>query len=399
MKTEYHQTSQSQASTEVSRPDLCPGPDCPPALPGGSPDRLPCLYSNISSEIPEDEKTEAILGLASLLSPYHKKAAHTLHVNVERLIMEAASLGHVGFLTLTFKENLTDNKTASRRFNTFNSHFLNADPRFGTKIIVKEPQSRGAWHYHILIQLSQDIRTGFDYEAIKNHDYSSASTYLRQLWKDIREACEAYGFGRSELIPVKSNAEAMGYYLGKYISKGIGQRSEEQKNVRLVNYTKGWTRNSAKFVWNTANTAQWRKKLSLFAKIHGCQDLYQLTDKLGPNWAYRFLEDIINVSDAAADHYEHYRYLPDGTRIDRETGEAITTEFTDPIFKRIHDNDKNKTQLLHAEVLGLVPPKLTFQHWQKTQRKKEHAKNEVQRAKSEFVEFRAWLKTLPPAPF
>ena len=399
MTTEYHQNQKNQ--------DPPAGPlqvsDVPEVLScvsaGGPPDLL-YLYSNICTETTESEKTDAILGLTSLLTPYHKKAAQTLHVNVERLILEAPSLGHVGFLTLTFKDNVTDNSEASRRFKSLNSHFLATDPRFGIKIVVKEPQKRGAWHYHVLVHLSEDIRTGFDFAAMENQDYSSASPYLRKLWKDIREACEAYGFGRSELLPVKSNAQAMGYYLGKYISKGIGQRNDEQKGVRLVNYSKGWTRNSPKFAWNTQNAALWRSKLSLFAKIHGCQEFYQLSDKLGPNWAYRYLEDIINIHEI--DIYHQYQYLEDGSRVDRQTGETTTSDqlnYSDRIFKRIEENDKTKTHLLHAEYADLLSPKSTYKHWQKTQRKKDQDRAYVFQVKSEWSALLDWLKKQPEPPF
>ena len=395
MKTKYHRYQKKQDSpSEKTSQD---GGGAAPRVSGEGSSPLPCLYSNISIEkVTEQEKKEAILGLASLLSPYSKKVAHTLYVNVERLIAEAPSLGHLGFVTLTFKENLTDNAEASRRYDILNTNFILKDPRFGIKIAVKEPQTRGAWHYHILVHLSEDIRTGFDFEAYQQwvdrprglrRRCPTGSPYLRQLWKDIMEACESYGFGRPEMLPVKSNAEAMGRYLGKYISKGIGQRTEDQKNVRLVNYSKGWTRNSPKFAWNTKNSAEWRSKLSLFAKIHGCQDLYQLTDKLGANWAYRYLEDIINVYDSVIQYLEKYKWNQDGSRIVRETGEALTAEelaYSDRIFKRIEKNDQKKTQLLHAEVLDLVPPKLTYKEWQKTQRKKEEAKNQVFMAKQNW---------------
>ena len=401
MTTEYHryQKNQDPPACTLQAHDLPEVTSC--VSTGGPPDLL-YLYSNICTENTEQEKTEAILGLASLLSSYHKKAAQTLHLNVERLILEAPSLGHVGFLTLTFKDNVKVNSEASKRFKSLNSHFLATDPRFGIKIVVKEPQKRGAWHYHVLIQLSEDIRTGFDFEAMENQDYSSASPYLRKLWKDIREACESYGFGRSELLPVKSNAQAMGYYLGKYISKGIGQRNEDQKGVRLVNYSKGWTRNSPKFAWNTKNSSLWRSKLALFAKIHGCQEFYQLSDKLGPNWAYRYLDDIINVNETALHLHFQYAHLEDGSRVDLETGETITageTEYPGRLFERIKENDKKKTRLLHAEYLDLLPPKSTYKHWQKTQRQKEQDRSYIEQVKTQWSAFRDWLKKQPEPPF
>jgi len=261
---------------------------------------LPCLYSNNSIENParicEEDKAKHIESLCDLLTPYHKKQAATLKLNVERLIeKEAISPNHVGFLTLTFPDNVVDNKEAYERFRSLNSNFLSQYPEFGHWINTKEQQKRGAWHYHLVVCLKQDIRTGIDFEELKNRKYTSASPYLRKIWKDLREAMPKYGFGRSELQPIRSNAEAMARYIGKYISKHIGQRDETSKGVRLVSYSRGWPKNSIKFAWHTKNSAIWRQKVKFFAWMHGCQELYQLSEKLGSNWAYRYLQDIYDV--------------------------------------------------------------------------------------------------------
>ena len=97
----------------------------------------------------------------NLLTPYHRKQAYSLHENVEKFI-KLFGLGCVGFLTLTFKDNVTDHKEAYRRFNSLRSNFLNKI--FPDYMLVKERQKRGAWHYHLLVGLNADIRTGFDFE-------------------------------------------------------------------------------------------------------------------------------------------------------------------------------------------------------------------------------------------
>lgn len=402
----YHKKSKSQPSGGNGQ---TPGSGSPLTVgnAGGS-DPLLYLYSNISIGEPTEE---AIIGLTSLLSPYHKKAAQTLYLNVSRLIKEAKSLNNVGLLTLTFAENITDNSEASRRFDIFNTNFLLKDPRFGTKITVKEPQVKrgikngdsGAWHYHILITLSEDIRTGIDFEAIAKRDYRSANQYLRTLWKDIRKACKLYGFGRPELLPVKSNAEAMGRYIGKYISKGIENRTHEQKGVRLVNYSKGWSRNSPKFAWNTKNSFEWRRKVQLFAKTHGCSDLYQLSEKFGSDWAYKFIDQVINAQDIyIEDRTENWKYQTNGNRIHRKTGELQKEEeytYKDPIFKRIQENEKNRFHHLWSDAKDDLKGKETYRQKEKRKRKRATEKTQIEllllREKVALNE----AKKLPKAPF
>ena len=68
----------------------------------------------------------------------------------------------------------------------------------------------------------EDIRTGFHFAAVKRGDYRSASAYLRREWRFWRATAPKYGFGRTELLPIKKTAEGVAKYVGKYIAKHIG---------------------------------------------------------------------------------------------------------------------------------------------------------------------------------
>lgn len=260
---------------------------------------LPCLYSNNGIQ-PDattcEAKTQTVLQICNLLTPYHKRQAHTLFSNVQRLVTKVAPTpGHVGFLTLTFPDNLTDNKKVRERFRSFNTNYLSSHPYIREWVSTKEVQKRGAWHFHLVVVLTEDIGQDVKWEEFEEGNYRSASPILRSLWKDLRQALPSYGFGRSELMPIKSGADAIARYVGKYISKHIGSRKEEQKGVRLISYSKGWIRNGCQFAWNTKNASEWRRKLALFAQRHGCQEFYQLSAKLGPGWAYKYAQDIMEI--------------------------------------------------------------------------------------------------------
>lgn len=262
---------------------------------------LPCLYSNNSIQPPKHTPPESALStvqnLCNLLTPYHRRQAHTLFSNVERLITKVApSVDHVAFMTLTFPDNVEDPEEAYSRFRSMNSNFLSSWEVLDW-VCVKERQKRGAWHYHLIAVFKEDVRTGVDFEQLAEGNYSSASPYLRRIWKELREALPKYGFGRSEVLPVKTNAEAMARYVGKYVSKHIDSRAEEDKGVRLISYSKGWERNSVNFAWHTENSQEWRRKLALFASYVGCDDIYQVSDKLGPCWAYRYAETIMQIDE------------------------------------------------------------------------------------------------------
>lgn len=54
--------------------------------------------------------------------------------------------------------------------------------RYPERIRVRERHKNGAIHYHLIVVLPEDIRTGFDFDGISKRDYSSASAYLKAEW-------------------------------------------------------------------------------------------------------------------------------------------------------------------------------------------------------------------------
>lgn len=262
----------------------------------------------------------------SKLSPYHKKQAHIIYLNAEKFI-SSIGLNRVGFLTLTFADNVTDYKEASRRFNNLNRRFISE--YFGAWCLVKEEQKRGAWHYHILIDCLVDIRTSFDFNSyimaqqireagfksgLKWKDYAplvkpyekayidSAPTSLRKIWRLMNESMANYGFGRCEMMPIQTTIEAAARYVGKYCSKHIENRSEGSKGIRLTAYSKGFLKSSTKFQWNTDGAKLWRKHVEMFTGYLGCKDQNALAQKLGAKWAFKYeflIHDIENYTKNA----------------------------------------------------------------------------------------------------
>lgn len=303
-------------------------------------------------------------------------------MNVQRLIeKEAQSVDHVGFLTLTFPDSVTSNKEASRRFHSLRTNYLSKNEVFGKWVCQKERQKNrgrkegnaGAWHYHLVLTLNGDIRSGVNWEELAKGIYKSANPFLRSLWKDLRENLEKYGFGRSELLPIRTNAEMMARYIGKYVSKHMGQREEDDKGVRLTSYSGDWVKNSVKFAWNTLNSREWRRKLEKFAKTLGCSELYQLSEKLGPGWVYKYLEDIIAIDQICLE------------RLVNDRSEGFTRnvpEFESNTVKKAVLNQKQaqkeKTDL-----------KVNESHRRSVEKKKQETKCYMGKLKQEYVN--EWL--------
>lgn len=264
-------------------------------------DSLPCLYSNNAIQtFPDSLRIDCIKALCGILSPYHKRQAETLFLNVSRLISLAPSVGHIGFFTITTKDNVSDHAEFRRRWNSFRTNYFSKSPNFKNWIATYERQgakAKFAWHLHILVILPYDIRTGIDFDQIRKRNYISASPFLRALWRELRGKLPAYNFGRHELLPIMSNADGMARYMGKYISKHLGNREERDKGKRLIASDKGWIKNSCKFAWNTDGAKEWRRKTAKFARILGCCDFDDMYTKLGPNWAYKHVDSIYNIDE------------------------------------------------------------------------------------------------------
>ena len=250
---------------------------------------LPCLSSNNSTE----------RGRVSL-SSQSRKAAAALAWNVQAMV-EKWGLERVGFLTLTFSDCVVDGREAQRRFNSLSTHVLRG--RYPAYIRVLERHKSGRIHYHLLVALDADIRTGFDFVAVKRRDYRSASEYLRSEWGFWRHVAKTYGFGRTELLPIKSTGEGIARYVAKYISKHMEARLKADKGLRLVEYSQGARMASTRFQFSTKGSAIWRRKLRLFASIicavcgHPVVSMSSLSELLGSRWAYHWRDFILSLPD------------------------------------------------------------------------------------------------------
>ena len=220
------------------------------------------------------------------LSAGHRKTAFALKLNVLWLI-KTYGLERIGFLTLTFARHVVAYKEAQKALHSLMTGVLKE--RYVEYIIVMERMDSGRIHYHLLVVMAEDIRTGFDFAAVKRGNYRSANDYLRREWKFWRDTAPKYGFGRTELLPIKKTAEGVAKYIGKYVAKHIGQRLPEDKGARLVRYSRGTNRASTGFAWNSLGAAKWRAKLGTFCRILGLNsDNYQtfLKEWFGKNWVY-----------------------------------------------------------------------------------------------------------------
>jgi len=184
-------------------------------------------------------------------------------------------------------------REAQRRFNSLNSHVIRH--RYERAICVWERQKSGRIHFHLLVVVETDIRTGANFVEFDNQVYKSANVALRSEWAFWRKTAPLYRFGRTELLPVKSTIEGIGKYVGKYVAKHITFRSKEDigaRVVRFLGYQSGDRKFKAQFAWAGGKSREWRQKLAVFAKLIHVQDMDGMRTKFGARWAY-VLQNVI----------------------------------------------------------------------------------------------------------
>ena len=264
---------------------------------GGHPASLPCLFSNNCDT--EEEKPKA------QLNSYQKKRAYAIRRNVERFI-EVYGIENCGFFTVTFPAGTTLAE-ARRRIHNFHRRVLK--PMYGEFICILEFQRNGTPHFHLLVKCPGDIRTGFNwthYKAVRDwyrkgkrgnkpKGTLNRTPLLEELHDRQNSYAKAYGIGRMELVPIRSTAEAVGFYLGGYLAKSLANKPPEAKGMRAVTYSRGFERAvKGAFSWVSPSSWLWRQKLRAWAYYQDCRTMEELKEMFGPRWAFTWRETIMD---------------------------------------------------------------------------------------------------------
>lgn len=249
------------------------------------------------------------------------------------LLTKEFGLERLGFLTLTFVDNVSDPKEAQRRFNSLATNVLRK--HYARVIAVRERQRRGAWHYHCLIVLTEDIRSGVNFDAMQNGDYRSAGAALKAEWRFWRETAVKYNFGRTELLPIKSNGQAIAKYVGKYVTKDWGNDSAANKvtpcniaKIRRVSFIGFPLRHyRPNFQGANGGALVWRKKLAQFIVDTGAVCLADLRRSYGVRWAWK-LRHVILDTDLPDDFVWPEKWMAD-EESQRKVARDVSIDRTD----------------------------------------------------------------------
>lgn len=214
----------------------------------------------------------------------HLKVAYCLTQEVKGMV-ERYGENHIGFLTLTFRDNVQTYQEASRRFNSLRTGVLVG--RYDCSIGAVERQGSGRLHYHLIVATKPDIRSGCDVGALERRDFKTLRPELRAEWAFWRHTSKKYGFGWCHMLPIKVSGSAASNYVGGYIQQHMGHRQERDKGARLIKYIgfKGRRVTSCRFSWNNDGSRLWRQAVAHFASLTDCRNMEELRAKHGRHWS------------------------------------------------------------------------------------------------------------------
>jgi len=191
--------------------------------------------------------------------------------------------GRIGFLTFTFADDVRTIAEAQKRFHSLFSGSLSK--RYPEWVCVVQRHKDDRIHFHLVIAMAEDIRTGFEFDGVARRDYTSVSRYLRDEWRFLRETLPEYQFGRHELLPLK-NPQGFGMYVARYVGRTEHTRKEE-KGARLVRFSKGFRRCvCGPFSKTDLIEERARKRMPEIVSAMGFKDSDHLQRDLGPSWRY-----------------------------------------------------------------------------------------------------------------
>ncbi len=203
-----------------------------------------------------------------------------------RLYIQKYGENNCALLTVTTPSECLEATAFQAKWHSFHSNVLRK--KFRTGMWTRERQERtGNWHAHAVVNLGWDVRTAFPFAEVAARIYKNVDPRLRELWKELRESAASYGFGRTELIPLKHSGRACASYLTKYLAKAFNsEKSVGEEKCRLFSPWGGERFVYGGFVFLASRITQKRKQW--LAETLGLECPEQLKVMLGPHWWFHY---------------------------------------------------------------------------------------------------------------
>ena len=271
---------------------------------------------------------------------YEWKVQAAAKANIHRFINEVG-IQRVAVICLTFPKKKYVSREAMRCFNNLTRRVLKL---FGPWGRILERHKDGSFHIHLLVDMGQDILTGFDikaYYALEG-EFEKAITFgqryrilcqctteghpLRKIWVDLNPRFKAHGYGRFDLFPIRSDAEKISIYVTKSIAMNMAASREFAAKCKLVamretpprvhvaplrvqyvRYSENFKLSyGPRFNWNDKFSKDCREQVAVFAERLGCKDPDEVSKLLCNKKWQRDYRDLIKSLHIPSDVCPEY---------------------------------------------------------------------------------------------
>ena len=207
-------------------------------------------------------------------------------------------------MTLTFAQQQFNWKEAKHELQKLLKCLIR---RYGNSfeyVWAQERHQSGGIHFHILMTLPFDCRTGSDVNVLLNWKEINANPFTRDYVKDVlphlnsdlqneveelRKIIPRYGIGRFDILPILTDADSVIAYLTKGIERHLAVRHPEDKGARLWGFSSNIRVCAANsFSFYTPRTTKRRKKVAQWAESRGLKDIEQARRAVGRHWYWVF---------------------------------------------------------------------------------------------------------------
>lgn len=139
-----------------------------------------------------------------------------------------------------------------------------------------------------------DIRTRFPFEQVSRGFYANVDPRLRDVWKKLREKAARYNFGRTELLPIKSNGEGFTVYVTKYLGKAlVSDKAEGEEKCKLFGVWGGVRFVYSRFDW--VSNRLLRRRKAWLAADSDCRSEDEFRAMFGSCWWHFLGSALMNV--------------------------------------------------------------------------------------------------------
>lgn len=247
---------------------------------------------------------------------YRRKKKYSVRIDAEGFVAQWGE-DNVGEFTMTFADEVTDKKEASRRWNSFRNKLepLGIVSYMGCWELQEKRGDGGVWHLHLLTALRFPIRNqpGSRSNLQRLRDQVCGSKEQEHLDGLLMR----HGFGYIHHIDhLRKTAKEYASYFSKYITKSYEKLGKNQKRIRLLTYARNVRRSaSVNFAWNGPAAINYRRKLAIYCGLRGCTTLEEMKERYGSKWQYKFRQliqaiKLTTYDSPLCDVAENFRLIP-----------------------------------------------------------------------------------------